>query len=76
MRKHKIVEVEWLDASHHSGWKDIIKAKKLKLLPCKTVGYLVGKSGEAVIVAETHDSHYMSGFEVIPRSCVTSIKER
>ena len=77
MKLHKVVEVEWLDTTHHGGWEELEDARNKEPLPCKTVGYLIKKTRATIITAETQDKYdRVSGLEIIPRSCVTSIKER
>lgn len=81
MSKHMpIVEVEWIDSAHHSGWttkadwEGSLDAKPY--ITCRTAGYLLRKSRDAVSVVQSSQddgSEYIDSVMIIPRVAVTSI---
>ena len=48
---HKIVEVEWADASAFSGWRDISVYVKHTAANCKSCGYLLQKTKTTITIA-------------------------
>ena len=60
--KEKIVCVEWGDACYHSGYSSTAKPEDLEPMPTRTVGHLVKRTKEAVIVAQ--DRFYLANGKV------------
>lgn len=77
MRRFKRVEVNWEDASLYSERHDLNwTMHKTKLIPMKTVGFLIKRGRKVIIVsAELNEwNKELSSTTVIPRSSVTSIR--
>ncbi len=69
----KIVLVEWADSTSSSGWDTNFD---LELSNCTTVGQLVVKDKEKIVVVQSiSDGAHCDGRFAIPRSCIKSIKE-
>ena len=69
----KVILIEWLDSTSSSGWDS---AFDLELSNCKTVGFLVKKDKEKVVVIQSNsDNVHSDGRFAIPRSCIKSIRE-
>ena len=85
--KLPIVEVEWIDASHYADHTvGLAGAQEMSGASTKTVGYLLKRDREKVVVAMTHfydielpkeNITTEGGFRIIwtiPRGCVKSIR--
>lgn len=68
-----VVLVEWDDSTAMGGWTD---EADLELAKCRTVGFLITKNKNRVVVAQsTSDiAHYDNRFG-IPRKCIKKITE-
>ena len=73
----KRVEIEWEDSTAIGGWSD---SGDLELCQCKTVGYLVTKNRNRVVVVQStsngggSEEHFDNRFG-IPRKCIKKITE-
>lgn len=72
----KIVEVAWLDSRQPSPAWQLIDDISAKVCECTTVGYLVSRSKERVVVAQSlgDAGGQAAGVMVIPAACVTRLK--
>ena len=69
----KIVEVHWVDSASVGGWTN---DPECTCIACKTVGYLIKKDRDEVVVAQcTSDEMLYDNKFVIPRGCIKSIRE-
>jgi len=57
--KEKIVCIEWDDASYNAGYYDNNRPQEFRPFPTKTVGHLVRKDKDKVIVSQ--DRFYKDG---------------
>ena len=74
-RKKPLLEIEWIDASHYSGWKDAKDCKKDSPVTTRTVGFKVPSRRDCIVLAMTHNEYDdVSGREVIPRKLIKSIR--
>ncbi len=76
MKKPRIVEVEWIDASSKGGWGSVewyLKNSQPSL--CRSTGYLLRKDAKAVTLVQSLGDH-KDGTDAIaiPRSCVKRIR--
>lgn len=75
---YPIVDITWMDASSHSGWMPLeVVDKEATLFECHSVGYLLKRSKERVIVAQnlsTKSVGKVSDVMVIPAGWITAIK--
>ena len=84
--KMDIIYVEWIDSTSLHGWNSPAEAKALKSDPCRTVGFLLQETDDAVTLVMSHTSRdeengreSMANAVVIPkfavtnRSCVTNL---
>ena len=68
----KFVLIEWVDSNFHHGWDSEIP----ELAYCVTAGILVNKCKESISVAIAQSNNgNMANCMIIPRKCITSIKE-
>lgn len=71
----KIVEVEWVDITSYSNWKDPNEAGNIKPTGVKTVGYLVNKDKKNIRVAmSVTEDLDMAPVKVIPLGVVTRVR--
>ena len=69
--KPKLVTIEWRDIIAYSDWTPL---SEIKIPKFKTIGYLIKKDREQVILAHTQDEKgEWFGFDVFPRGAVISI---
>ena len=72
----KIVLVDWVDSASVGGWAG---EEDLNVCECKTVGFLLRKTKDKVVVAQSISPR--DAVEVcdnrfaIPRGCIKSIRE-
>lgn len=71
--KQKMVKVDWVDSSEWNGWRDDIKDMKPSI--CTTIGYLRSDCKAHIIVASSKSDNSHCSHMVIPRGCITKIKE-
>lgn len=75
---YPIVNVTWMDASSHSGWMPLeVVDKEATLFECHSVGYLLKRTKDRVIVAQNLSERSVgkaSDIMVIPSNWVTGIK--
>ena len=68
----KIVLVDWVDSTSIQGWEE---GCDMGLCECRSVGYLIKKTKDKVILAQSLNDHTYYNKFAIPRGCVTSITE-
>jgi len=73
-RKYPLVLVEWLDASARAGWTDLADAKDCPLAPCMSVGFLIHKDKDRLVVVATVGTYAMGDRIAIPKPWVTKIE--
>lgn len=69
----KIVRVEWIDSCFRTGWnrKDALKQKPAS---CETVGFLMSKNKEAIVIASSISDDDCADGITIPIKCIKTIK--
>lgn len=68
----KLVEVHWQDITTYSGWQETMVELGLDVpLEFITVGYLVRKSKDRVVITDT--SPTIGNITIFPRGCITKI---
>lgn len=72
-----IVMVTWHDAAGIQGWRDADEAAHYNPYIVKSVGYLILKNKDVVILgmSETEDRDQFADRLVVPRGMVKSIKK-
>lgn len=82
MIKPKLVYVEWTDAHSSDRWDTIDNASETMtdLMHCKTVGYLLCKNADCVVIANTiawegESVPTTCGILHIPKGCITFMKD-
>ena len=69
------IEVYWSDACSSVGWETLEDCKLLKPMECKTVGYLVQKTNEALTIALTQSiDGGVNGAIAIPTKWIKKIR--
>ena len=71
----KIVEVVWLDSQAHGGWTDKNEMQEWNGdMLCKSVGYLVRKENDRIVLAMSESSTSLADGLTIPRACITNLR--
>lgn len=71
----KIVKVEWLDSRMYMGvWQEKKCAKTLSLSQCSSVGYLLSKDKEKVLIVTSCGDGNVQGTLAIPRKAIKSFE--
>jgi len=69
----KLVVIEWQDIQTWSGWnEDLVSEGKAVPLEVTTVGYLVSKTKDTVVISDS--TPHIGNVTVFPRGCVRSIR--
>jgi len=71
----KRVEVKWLDAITTSGWYDKEEAIKIDSVIGTSLGYLVHKDRDKVVIAQSAGNDSVGYIFTLPKCCVLSITE-
>ncbi len=73
----EIVLVEWVDSRNsETGWLAKSHAKEFGLLAhCSTVGFVLNKDDEKVVLAFTDAGEVVNSVFAIPKSCILSIQK-
>ena len=72
---YKIVYIEWLDACASAGWNSIADIKSAGLAKMKSIGFLVYRDSDLVVVSSSKGIADKFGDALtIPRSNVTKLK--
>lgn len=74
IKKFDVVAVYWRDAASYHGWRDL--DGEFSLLPGVTVGLLIRKMKDAVVIARTiMENDDVGGVQIIPLAWVKRIKK-
>ena len=79
MKKYQIIEIEWLDSLHLSGWQkeEQIETSKEKLHH-KTIGYFIIEDKKSIIVCQSYqineEKKMVDAIMEIPKKCIIKIK--
>lgn len=71
----KCVLISWLDACHEFGWQEGNDDIKSEIVPCVTIGWLLGESEESIKVCQTWTVDNHAQTIVIPKGMVLSVTE-
>ena len=72
----RIYEVLWVDSTTLDGWMDISQAKELTPIPCKSVGYLVSRTGKCTnLTQSTGNGTRVNGTISIPKGCIVAVRK-
>ena len=66
----KMVLVKWVDSTSIQGWEE---GDNMELCRCESVGFLIKKTKDKVILAQSLNDHTYYNKFAIPRGCITSI---
>lgn len=71
------VEITWIDSMTHSGWRDIEEAMEKSVANCKTVGYILRKDEDMIVLAMSwsENAEQVSDVTCIPSVAVEEIVE-
>lgn len=76
MNKPPIVEIKWIDCCTVSGWFTLQEAEDTKLMECISIGYIIAKNDEAVIIAQTiADQGDVGDITCIPTVSIQELKD-
>lgn len=73
----RIVEIDWVDSAAAGGqWECLDTARDMSLASCHSVGYIVTKTKDRVVIAQNLGRSWQSvmNVTVIPRGCIKSIR--
>jgi len=73
----KRVYIEWIDSYSVDPWQTLNQAKFAThdLCICKTIGWLVDKTKDLVVICHTYNSDsHVTGCLHIPRRCIIKMK--
>jgi len=77
MKKYQIIEIEWFDSLHVSGWKeekDIELTTKEEMLH-RTVGYFLKEDDKSIIVVQSRNElKAVDAIMEIPKGCIIKKK--
>ena len=71
--KYPLVLIIWDDAESDDGWEEA--PKELKPALATTVGFLIRKTKNHILVAHSYDNGHTNGRIQIPQAMIKSIKE-
>ena len=76
MKTIRPVKVKWTDSIHGAGWNDHRAASTSRPTKITTVGYLLERDKDRVVVAQSvsDDTEELGNLLTIPRAAVRSIK--
>ena len=70
----KLVEVKWEDATSYANqW--MTPDGNLEPMSCMTVGYVVSKNKNKLVLAQSQHEDEVHNQFVIPRGCIKSIRD-
>ena len=73
--KYKIYYIEWVDSSFEGGWNPSEKEDYGKLVVVYTVGYLIHKNDEMVVVSSGYTTEgELLSTQKIPRCSIKKMK--
>ncbi|MEK9753374.1 MAG: hypothetical protein VW338_09205 [Rhodospirillaceae bacterium] len=70
---YDIVAVSWVDTMNSNGWDTIAETVEMEPAPVVTVGFLIKKTKDKVVVAHGLSGDSALGATVIPAAWVKSI---
>lgn len=70
-----MVYVKWMDSSSVDRWLSKEEANKLKNLECESVGFLIKKTKNKLVLAASKSASEYGSTWVIPMVCVKKIKK-
>lgn len=70
------VEVEWVDSSHHSGWRqhDEIMRNRRKSMRCLSVGLQIAKDKHGITLASSAHGSELAGTMSIPKGAIKRVR--
>ena len=76
VKKNKLVEVEWQDSCVYRGWQYTEQAKVSVPSQCRSVGYMLEKDGDRIVLALSMDDDGDSVADVmcIPMATVKKVR--
>ena len=70
-KEYPAVEVEWIDSINSGGWREVPKSD----MSCRSVGMLVEKSKDRIILAQNNSAFCAGHYTEIPRIAVKRIRK-
>ena len=74
MKKNKVV-IRWEDSCTRSGWYPEADMQPLPCSQCESVGYLIHKGKDKVILAGMISEGECNSFQYIPKGCIKEIRQ-
>jgi len=75
-KKNRLVEVEWEDSCAYRGWQITEQTEISMPSQCRSIGYLMVKDDDRIVIAQSLDDDGMSVADVIviPKSAVKRLR--
>lgn len=75
-RPRKVVEVEWIDSTFTSGWRETSEYERIPMGPLTSTGYLLSKDKHSIRLVQSMSApaECVAGVIAIPMGCVTNIR--
>ena len=74
--KYKMYHIEWVDSSYEDGWSPSQQADFGVLVVVFTVGYLIFKNDEMIVIASGHTTQgELLSTQKIPRCAIKKMKQ-
>ncbi len=75
MKKTKLAQVDWIDACSSGRWEEDKESEKRSLGRIRTVGYILHRDKQRIILAQSKDSAESNSDRIlIPTSCVKRLR--
>ena len=71
----KKVEITWSDTSASTGWYHRESLATQKCVVCKSIGYLVHKDKERVVLSGMMGDEEFNSIQYIPKGCIKEIRQ-
>ncbi|HDY68436.1 hypothetical protein LCGC14_2861820 [marine sediment metagenome] len=82
IKKYQIIEIEWLDSLHTTGWmkEESVQTTPLEKMKHKTLGYFLREDEKSLLVIQSYGnfiegSPMVDGIMEIPKGCILRIKK-
>jgi anaerobic ribonucleoside-triphosphate reductase len=74
--KGDVIEVEWVDSTFSSGWREPGELRQIPIGPLTSIGYLLSRDKAIVRMVQSMSAQaeHVAGTIAIPMGCVTRLK--
>ena len=80
MKKYQIIEIEWFDSLHFSGWinEEKVSLSTLEEITHKSIGYFLKENKISILIIQSHqttESPEVDAIMEIPKIAILKIKK-